>query len=80
MTLAQLIYRLYLKSPGWKLTRKLRKRDRCRVKKCKITRPLHLHHKSYRWHNKHKILRWILPNLSDPMETLCGYHHEMRHR
>jgi len=69
MTLRQLIYRLYLKSPGWRVTRSIRKDDKCA--KCKSTIRLELHHDSYGWHNANKVIRWIFPNLVDPMRTLC---------
>lgn len=78
MTLPQWLYRLYLHSPGWKLTRWLRKRNRCAM--CwKLTR-LELHHIRYDWHNRHLVLRWIVPNLWDEMKTLCDYHHRAEHQ
>lgn len=46
MTLRQFIYRrLYLNTPGWKLTRWLRRGKSCR--KCGDTGNLHLHHLDY---------------------------------
>ena len=72
-------YQEYLnESPGWRYTKFWRKD--CKCAECGARARLELHHNSYRWHNKHKILRWFLPNLSDPVETLCQYHHEMRHK
>ncbi len=71
------IYRLYLVSPGWKLTRLIRKKDRCW--RCWSLTSLELHHDSYRWHNKHTILRWLIPNLWDAMRTLCKDCHGLEH-
>ncbi len=46
MTLRQFIYRsLYLQTPGWHITRWLRKGKSC--KKCGSTEFLHLHHVNY---------------------------------
>lgn len=67
----------YLRSPGWKLTRILRKRGRCA--KCKTGARLELHHESYWWHNRLKVLFYLLPNLLDPMVTLCASHHAQAH-
>ena len=53
----------YLRSPGWKLTRILRKRGRC----------------AKYWHNRLKALFYLLPNLLDPMVTLCASHHAQAH-
>ena len=45
MTFRQMIYRFYLQTPGWQITRWLRKRKYC--KKCGSTEALHLHHENY---------------------------------
>jgi len=46
MTLRQFIYRyIYLKTPGWALTRLLRKKSEC--KQCGRTEWLQLHHLGY---------------------------------
>ena len=71
------VYQFYLRSPGWMLTKAIRKSDHC--KRCKSSRRLELHHKRYDWHNRHKIIRWIMPNLFDPMETLCNKDHRKEH-
>lgn len=71
-------YRLYLKSPGWKETKRLRKGLKCKY--CKVTFPLELHHVEYVWHNRHPVLRYFIPNLDDRMKTLCRYHHEMERK
>lgn len=75
---AKEIYRRYLKSPGWAWTKRIRKDGKCA--RCPATTKLELHHQSYSWHNRHEWLRWIFPNLFDPMVTLCDYHHEMEHK
>jgi len=79
MTLRQFVYRfLYLKSPGWKATKRFRKASKC--KRCSQVDWLELHHLEYRWHNRHPILKYFFPNLSDKMVTLCDYHHEKAHK
>lgn len=50
MTIRQLVYRtLYLQSPGWIITRWIRKQNYC--KKCGETESLHLHHVNYPFFN-----------------------------
>lgn len=66
---------VYLKSPAWKLTRWLRKRDKCQ--QCGARGVLHLHHvnyKGYRWFNL------LIPDMTSKMQTLCGYHHWKAHK
>jgi putative Mn2+ efflux pump MntP len=47
MTLRRFVYRyIYLKTPGWELTRQVAKRDKCDVEGCKRS-ILHLHHDTY---------------------------------
>jgi len=60
MTLRQFVYRfLYLKSPGWHLTRAFRLRSECQ--KCGQTEPpLHLHHLSYPFFNVWYRLFWLV--------------------
>lgn len=70
-------YRDYLKSPGWALTKAVRKNWKCA--RCGTWKRLQLHHREYTWHNRHKIIRFILPNLFDEMETLCDFHHGKEH-
>jgi hypothetical protein len=72
------LYWLYLRSPGWAATKRLRKRVQCHEVGC-YQKPLNLHHKSYDWHNAHPVLRYLIPNLIDPMETLCRRHHRKAH-
>lgn len=73
------IYRnLYLKSPGWQLTRWLRKDRKCA--KCKHGYPLHLHHLDYRGYHRLGILAFILPDTISKMQTLCARHHAMAHK
>lgn len=45
MTLRKLIYRLYLQSPGWALTRLFRKD--CKCAECRSRVRLELHHEGY---------------------------------
>ena len=76
--LARFVYRLYLQSPGWRLTRTLRKTKFC--SKCGYPKRLELHHDTYDWHNRYKVLRWLFPNLSDRMRTLCDRCHRLEHK
>jgi len=69
-------YQRYLQSPGWRWTKAIRKQKRC--VKCKATTNLQLHHLSYFWHNV-MFFREYVPNLLDPMETLCRTHHAAQH-
>lgn len=77
LTWGQIAYRLYLKSPGWLLTKALRKRDTCQ--QCGSRQRLELHHEAYDWHNRWRVVRWFVPNLYDPMKTLCRTHHGKAH-
>jgi len=70
-------YQEYLQSPGWRMTRWLRKADRCA--ECWSIYRLELHHVSYRWHNSWKIAKWFIPNLWDEMKTLCNSCHNKEH-
>jgi hypothetical protein len=70
-------YRWYLRSPGWWLTKVLRKRGKC--ERCGDRKRLHLHHVEYDWHNRHEMLRFVTPNMSDRMQTLCARHHAEAH-
>jgi len=70
-------YHDYLNSYGWRITKYLRKRDKCQ--RCGTRKRLQLHHHEYIWHNKHNRLRGYIPNLWDRMETLCDYHHGKVH-
>lgn len=71
-------YSEYLASYGWRLTKWLRKRSECQ--QCGETERLELHHKSYKFHNAHPRLRMYIPNMSDPMETLCRKCHAKAHK
>lgn len=71
MTPGQFWYRnVYLNSPAWKMTRRLRKRRNCG--ECGTTYRLELHHDSYDWYFWWNL---ILPDLFSPMRTLCARHH-----
>lgn len=70
-------YARYLTSPGWDMTKWLRKDCKCAY--CGARARLELHHQSYTWHNAHPRLRWWFPNMFDPMLTLCDYHHARAH-
>lgn len=74
----RLVYRLYLLSPGWRVTRWMRKGEAC--ERCEAETRLELHHRGYGWHNRNRFWRWIFPNLIDPMETLCADCHRLEHR
>lgn len=79
MTLRQFVYRyVYMLSPGWSLTKALRKGSSCQ--QCGQTEGvLHLHHEEYRWHGQHPFLTMFVPNLWDPMKTLCQRCHRLAH-
>lgn len=70
-------YQDYLSSFGWRFTKALRKRGKCQ--QCGTRTRLQLHHLSYDWHNRNPLIRDYVPNLFDPMETLCDYHHGKAH-
>lgn len=70
-------YHDYLDSLGWRVTKLLRKRDKCQ--RCETRTRLQLHHKEYKWHNKNPRIRMFVPNLFDRMETLCDTHHGKEH-
>ena len=71
-------YHQYLQSPGWALTKVLRKQDKCRH--CKSATRLELHHVSYKWHNRLGLILWLVPNVFDPMKTLCRACHGREHK
>lgn len=80
MTFKQFIYRyVYMPSPGWAMTKFLRKRRECQ--QCGTGEGiLHLHHEEYCWHGRHPFLTMIFPNLWDRMKTLCQRCHRLAHQ
>lgn len=75
MTLRKFVYRhIYMHSPGWAMTKFLRKRGYCN--RCGARKNLHLHHHDYRGYS---VLAFVLPDLFSQMETLCQRHHAQEH-
>lgn len=57
MTLRKVVYRFYLLTPGWALTRTLRKGRKCQ--RCRATKWLQLHHVEYPFFNVWYRLFWL---------------------
>ena len=71
-------YDNYLRSVGWRMTKRIRKKKTC--EHCNRRKRLELHHWRYDWHNANRLTRFIFPNLFDPMSTLCNSCHRKVHK
>lgn len=79
MTFRQFVYRyIYLRSIGWMLTRRLRKRGFCSECGTKYP-PLHLHHDDYSGYRMLGLFAFILPDMVSRMRTLCARCHRKAH-